>query len=196
MEWLKERVRLGIIAAFSVLAMLCCAQSQAEDQPEKESKSCAAAGQCLKEAAHKLIGRLFAYPKKFGLATWGQVGAPGSDPAYLPADSRFPARFNQPYHAGFGLPMGPGPGHWDMENVPFHDNSTLVGQLSQVEDLSLVTFWENRSAKLYLGISKDGIAGINIRQKRKRARLYGTSAPSNKSNHRQPRDPDQPLSAL
>lgn len=53
-----------------------------------------------------------------------------------------------------------------MDKFTFRDNTTLVGQLRGLEDVSLITFWENDSTKLYLGVSRDGIAGINIRQKR------------------------------
>jgi hypothetical protein len=167
MKWLKEKVRRGAISAISVLAMLCCAPVLAEDQPDEKSPDCSAPGQCLKEAAHKLVGKLFAYPKKFGLATMEQLG--GSAPGGLQANQG-----DQAASLRIVDPMGIGPSHWDMENITFHDNSTLVGQLSQIEDFSLVTFWENRSAKLYLGISKNGMAGINIRQKRHKHRAYGS----------------------
>ncbi|MDH3401585.1 MAG: hypothetical protein OEM03_11550 [Chromatiales bacterium] len=123
----------------------------AQDHRNKSDKPCE--GSCLRDSAQKLVGHLFSYPKKFGLVAMEHLASqagPASDFSTMTG----------------AHPIGPT--QWDMDKIAFQDNSTLVGQLRGLEDLSLITFWENRSAKLYLGISKDGIAGINIRQKRQR----------------------------
>ncbi len=151
MEQIKGLIRRRIIPVLSVLAMLGTQPVVAQDHRNKSQKACERS--CLKDNAQKLVGHLFSYPKKFGLVAmehFASQAGPTSDFSTLTG----------------AHPIGPT--QWDMDKIAFQDNSTLVGQLRGLEDLSLITFWENRSAKLYLGISKDGIAGINIRQKRQR----------------------------
>ena len=151
MEQIKGLICRRIIPVLSVLAMLGTQPAIAEDHSSKSDKACE--GSCLKDSAQKLVGHLFSYPKKFGLVAIEHLASQAGPTI------------------DFSAPTGVhpiGPTQWDMDKIAFQDNSTLVGQLRGLQDLSLVTFWENRSAKLYLGISRDGIAGINIRQKRQR----------------------------
>jgi hypothetical protein len=151
MEQIKGLICRRIIPVLSVLAMLGTQPAVAQDHSSKSNKACQ--GSCLKDSAQKLVGHLFSYPKKFSLVAI----------EHLSSQTGPTTDFNTPTGVH---PIGPT--QWDIDKIAFQDNSTLAGQIRGLQDLSLITFWENRSAKLYLGISRDGIAGINIRQKRQR----------------------------
>jgi len=149
MEQIKSLIRRRIIPVLSILAMQGAQPVFAQEQGNLSDKTCQ--GSCLRDSAQKLVGHLFSYPKKFGLVAIEHLASQAAPTVDFSTTTG-------------AHPIGPT--QWDMDKIAFQDNSSLVGQLRGLEDLSLVTFWENRSAKLYLGISKDGIAGINIRQKR------------------------------
>lgn len=159
MEQIKGLICRRIIPVLSVLALLGIECAVAQEQSVKSARTCEAS--CLKESAQKLIGHLFSYPKKFGLVAIEHLASQTAPSVNFSSKTgTYPV----------------GPTQWEMDKIAFQDNSTLVGQLRDLQDLSLVTFWENQSAKLYLGISRDGIAGINIRQKRhKRSAGQGAS---------------------
>lgn len=152
MEQIKRSICDKVIPVLAVLAMLG-GQSAAVAQEKSATPDSTCRGNCLKVKAQKLVASLFSYPKQFSLGAIEHIANQTGPMVDL--------RGTTGTH-----PIGPT--QWDMDKISFYDNTTLVGQLRGIEDLSLITFWENSSAKLYLGVSKDGIAGINIRQKRHR----------------------------
>ena len=153
MQWFKQKIQSGIVVTVSILSVLCCTIASAEEPRKIDQNDCPTSGLCLKKAAQKLVERLFAYPKKFGLATLEQLGSAEPPPIYTNA---------------LGQTMNIGPSQWDMENIYFKDNPALRAPFYHLKDLSLLTLWEDRSYKLYLSLSSDGVAGINFGQKEKR----------------------------
>jgi hypothetical protein len=149
MEQINGLIRRRIIPVLSFLALLASQPVLAQDKNADARSRCNAA--CMKDTAISVAAQLIAYPKKLGVNVVEQLkpGSFNSDHAMILEHSRLS-----------------GPSTWDMQKIAFHDNTTLASQLKNIEDLTLLTFWENRSAKLYIGISRDGVAGINIRQKR------------------------------
>lgn len=161
MEEIKGLICRRIIPILSFLALLAMQPAVAQEYADEPASTCTES--CFKDSAQKIVSHLFSYPKKFGLVAIEHLASQaGPALSFGPPAATYPA----------------GPSQWEMDKIAFQDNSTLVGRLRGIEDLSLLTFWENRSAKLYLGISKDGIAGINIRQKRHKP------APSQGSRHK------------
>lgn len=153
MQRFKQKNRSGIVSTVTILSVLCCTIASAEEPRKVDQNDCPNSGLCLKQAAQKLVERLFAYPKKFGLATMEQLGSAEAPPAYTNA---------------LGQTLNIGPSQWDMENINARDNPTLKVPFRRLKDLSLLTLWEDSSYKLYLSLSSDGVAGINFGQKQRR----------------------------
>jgi len=152
-HWLKQKIRFGIIATVSILSVQCSTIASAEEPRKVHEDDCPASGLCLKQAAQNLVERLFAYPKKFGLATIEQLGS---------------AEPPQTYTNALGQTIYFGPSQWDMGNILFKDNPALRAPFHPMQDLSLLTLWEDSSHRLYLSLSSEGVAGINFGKKEKR----------------------------
>lgn len=136
-----------------MLSMLCCSIATAEEPRKVDQNDCPISGSCLVQTAQKLVGQLFAYPRKFGLATLEQLESAEPPPTYANA---------------LGQPINVGPSHWDMENITSRDNTGLRVTFRHFQELSLLTLWEDRSYKLHLSLSNDGFAGINFTRKEPR----------------------------
>ena len=54
--------------------------------------------------------------------------------------------------------------YWGTDAAPLFqsENDSVIYRLSQMENLSLMTFWEKDDAALTLGITRDGLAGISF----------------------------------
>ncbi len=126
----------------------------AEEPRKVDQNDCPVSGICLKQTAQKLVSQLFAYPRKFGLATMEQPGIGGGAATYTNA---------------LGQTINIGPSHWDMENITSRDHTGLRVNFRHFQELSLLTLWEDKSYKLHLSLSNDGIAGINFRRKKTRS---------------------------
>ena len=141
------------MSTISILSLLSCTIASAEEPRKVDQNDCPPSGLCLKHAAQKLVERLFAYPRKFGLATIEQLGSAEAPPNYTNA---------------LGQTLNIGPSQWDMENINSRDNPTLRVPFRHLKALSLLTLWEDSSYKIYLSLSSDGIPGINFGQKENR----------------------------
>ncbi|WP_405222102.1 hypothetical protein [Lentisalinibacter sediminis] len=81
--------------------------------------------------------------------------------ALLPARFRHRAAPTERPHAG--LPRDTGPGIRPME---YRDRAPLITRLKELDGLRLLTFWETRAFAVFFGVSRDGVAGLNIAQKK------------------------------
>ena len=133
-----------------MLSVLFCSIAMAEEPRKVDQNDCPASGICLKQTAQKLVSQLFAYPRKFGLA----------------AMERLESAEAPPYTNALGQTINIGPSHWDMENITSRDHTGLRVNFRHFQELSLLTLWEDKSYKLHLSLSNDGIAGINFRRKK------------------------------
>lgn len=94
-----------------------------------------------------------------------------------------PARFrHRAAHAG--SPDAPAlqdaaPGIRPME---YRDRAALITRLKELDGLRLLTFWETRAFAVFFGVSRDGIAGLNISQKK-------DGAPEREEKEAAPADP-------
>ncbi|HKL63968.1 MAG TPA: hypothetical protein VJ883_11410, partial [Woeseiaceae bacterium] len=46
--------------------------------------------------------------------------------------------------------------------MDYRDRAALVTRLQELDGLRLLTFWETRAFAVFLGVSSEGIAGLNI----------------------------------
>jgi hypothetical protein len=60
-----------------------------------------------------------------------------------------------------GHPLGAGQINYPMDDVSFRDGSKL-GRLKSIRQLSILTFTDNGSSRLYLGVNEEGIFGIHM----------------------------------
>lgn len=151
----------GIASTVSILSLLCCSIASAEEPRKVDQNDCPVSGSCLVQNAQKLVGQLFAYPRKFGLAALEQLESAQPPPTYANA---------------LGETINVGPSHWDMENITSRDNTNLRVTFRHFQELSLLTLWEDRSYKLHLSLSNDGVAGINFTRKE----IQGTGVKTNR----------------
>ena len=61
------------------------------------------------------------------------------------------------------IPRDAGPG---IRPVYYRDRAPLITRLKELDGLRLLTFWETRVFAVFFGVSRDGIAGLNIAQKK------------------------------
>jgi hypothetical protein len=52
-----------------------------------------------------------------------------------------------------------------MAPMDYRDRAPLITRLKELDGLRLLTFWETRAFAVFFGVSRDGIAGLNITQK-------------------------------
>ncbi len=83
--------------------------------------------------------------------------------ALLPA--RFRHRAAPTALADARLLRAAGPG---LRAVDYADRAALITRLKELDGLRLLTFWETRAFAVFLGVSRDGIAGLNIARKNER----------------------------
>ncbi len=50
--------------------------------------------------------------------------------------------------------------------MDYRDRAPLITRLKELDGLRLLTFWETRAFAVFFGVSRDGIAGLNIAQKK------------------------------
>jgi hypothetical protein len=50
--------------------------------------------------------------------------------------------------------------------MDYRDRAPLITRLKELDGLRLLTFWETRAFAVFFGVSRDGIAGLNITQKK------------------------------
>ncbi len=50
----------------------------------------------------------------------------------------------------------------------FNPQQTLLRRLLKIRELRLLTLWENDETRLFLGVGRDGLAGLNLSTKRNR----------------------------
>ena len=50
--------------------------------------------------------------------------------------------------------------------MEYRDRAPLITRLKELDGLRLLTFWETRAFAVFFGVSRDGIAGLNISQKK------------------------------
>lgn len=50
--------------------------------------------------------------------------------------------------------------------MDYRDRAPLITRLKELDGLRLLTFWETRAFAVFFGVSREGIAGLNITQKK------------------------------
>ena len=50
--------------------------------------------------------------------------------------------------------------------MDYRDRAPLITRLKELDGLRLLTFWETRAFSVFFGVSREGIAGLNIAQKK------------------------------
>lgn len=141
MSYFKDRI-LTPLLALAACMVLGCPPAHGAERVGPPSPGCGLSLQCLKSATMKMAIALTAVPGRF-----------------LPEPALVEATLAQ------GLTAGSVGNHF-VDELTFRDHNALALRLRKLQELSLLTLWENKSAKLYLGVSRDGVAGINLRQKR------------------------------
>lgn len=66
--------------------------------------------------------------------------------------------------------------------MDYRDRAPLITRLKELDGLRLLTFWETRAFAVFFGVSRDGIAGLNIAQNK-------DSAPEREEEKANPVDP-------
>lgn len=51
-------------------------------------------------------------------------------------------------------------------SMDYRDRAPLITRLQELDGLRLLTFWETRAFAVFFGVSREGIAGLNIAQKK------------------------------
>lgn len=69
-----------------------------------------------------------------------------------------------------------------LGTMDYRDRAALITRLKELDGLRLLTFWETRAFAVFFGVSRDGIAGLNIAQKK-------DIAPERDEEEAQPLDP-------
>jgi hypothetical protein len=52
--------------------------------------------------------------------------------------------------------------HLAASGTEFVDRSAVINRLKELDSLQLIRFWETKDVCLYLGVSEDGFAGLNL----------------------------------
>ncbi len=81
------------------------------------------------------------------------------------APARAPAR---DIHTEFDLDAGTGNALLSGSDFDFSSGDPLLIKLLKIRELRLFTLWENEGARLFLGVGRDGLAGLNLSTMRKR----------------------------
>ncbi len=97
--------------------------------------------------------------------------------ALLPA--RFRHRAAHAARADTGNLRDAGPG---IRTMDYTDRAALITRLKELDGLRLLTFWETRAFAVFFGVSRDGIAGLNIARKQ-------DGAPEREEEEADPVDP-------
>jgi len=93
-------------------------------------------------------------------------GADGREAATL-AFALLPARFRHtvdavtPANEEADAQADPG-----IDPMDYRDRTPLITRLKELDGLRLLTFWETRAFAVFFGVSREGIAGLNITQKK------------------------------
>lgn len=56
-----------------------------------------------------------------------------------------------------------------LAGVDYRDRAALITRLKELDDLKLLTFWETRAFAVFFGVSREGLAGLNVSQKSDRS---------------------------
>lgn len=59
---------------------------------------------------------------------------------------------------------------FEPTEMTFTDRSALVTRLRELDGLRLITFWDSPAMTVFFGLSRDGFAGLNVRQSRSTTR--------------------------
>ena len=52
-----------------------------------------------------------------------------------------------------------------MLGLDFQDNDDWVQRLKDIDDLSVMTFWQTEATHLFLGVGDDGMPGVHLKQR-------------------------------
>lgn len=66
--------------------------------------------------------------------------------------------------------------------MDYRDRAALITRLRELDGLRLLTFWETRAFAVFFGVSRDGIAGLNITRNK-------DGAPDRQEDETSPVDP-------
>ena len=61
----------------------------------------------------------------------------------------------------------------DGTQYDFRAQEPLIRRLLKIRELRLLTLWENEGTRLFLGVGRDGLAGLNISTTRQRKKSAG-----------------------
>jgi len=80
----------------------------------------------------------------------------------------------------FDLNAGTGNAMLSDSDYDFIPQDSLLIRLLKIRELRLFTLWENEEARLFLGVGRDGLAGLNLSTTRKRKKSDTRSSPNSR----------------
>ena len=155
MNW---RIKFVIMPALPLFA----AASLAADPPDAGAYIAASdtvsAISCAADSVPASDGCEMAPPYSFDLSEWIN-------------QSVIPDHLNVEFNTDSSHPNGPISGssrdvrNAQMLGLQFQDNDDWVQRLKDIDDLSVMTFWQTEATHLFLGVSDDGLPGVHFKQR-------------------------------